>query len=218
MFLLWSNQSSRNRDNDPPREIKLQTNLEKFVLLYNHESTWFSRCMCISFYKPIYTHLYPLTLTYTPRNIVHQTSYEDTISSSFNHLKPTCGYLHSLFSLTWSLDGILSPPIQDLLESHSFMIQLSLHQHLDEIHSSPNQYDLTHSYNVSCVSKSPLLLHSRNLTPHYKKFLFVIYVWKWLLLYPILSFIRLSYDLTLISKVIYGWDYLSPHLRLMAIV
>jgi hypothetical protein len=69
------------------------------------------------------------------------------------------------------------------------MIQPSLHQHLDEIYS-PNQGDLH-------TSKSPSFLLCVKVSPWYL-------TKKCILLFHILSFIILSYNLTLISKVIDG--------------
>jgi len=117
----------------------------------------FWRCTHLSLIKPTYTCMSPLKLTYTTSRIVQQTSYSLTLSCFFTLLKPTCSYLCSLFSLNWSLEGSPYPPIQDLLESESFLIQSCL-------------------TNI-CIPPSP---------------------------YP--CFYNMIYDITLISKVVDGWD------------
>jgi len=94
-------------------------------MMYNPYMASFSRCTHLSLRNPTYMRLYPLKHTSMTSRIVRQTLYDSTLSCGFAQLKPTYSFLYSLFSLTWYLDGIPSPPIQDLLESQSFVIQYS---------------------------------------------------------------------------------------------
>jgi len=118
-------------------------------MLYNLNFLCFPRCVHLSLRRPMYMHLSPLKPMYMHSKTVRQLHMVRPCFCGSNLLKPTCDYLCSLFSLTWSLDGVPSPPIQYLLQSQSFMIQSSEKKSFSTLYQCV-KFQLSSSSPLSC--------------------------------------------------------------------